>query len=324
MSHALIADLGGTNARFALVPINQYQPQEVSVYSCKEYESFFDAVSAYVDQCSVDFDSINAIVLAIAGPVNQDVIRFSNNPWHFTRQQIQEHFGADKKIALLNDFDAIAHSLEVIPSEELVQIGEPSAVDPKAAAWVLGAGTGLGVACVVPQENSVNIVLPSEGGHVDLATCNDQEDYILHFLRDRHHRVSAERVISGMGLENIYEALALREGTSKRLSAPEIGAALERGDDPIADATLAQFFTFLGRFTGDLILSVETRGGVYIAGGIVPRYLEHIKRSAFRDAMQDKGRMKAFVSPTPTFVVMSEYPGLVGCANYASYLVDQA
>lgn len=324
MSHALIADLGGTNARFALVPINQYQPQEVSVYSCKEYESFFDAVSAYVEQCSVNFDSIDAIVLAIAGPVNQEVIRFSNNPWHFTRQQIQDHFGHDKKIALLNDFDAIGHSLEVIPKEELVQLGEPSAIDPNAASWVLGAGTGLGVACVVPQENGANIVLPGEGGHVDLATCNDQEDYILRFLRERHHRVSAERVLSGMGLENIYEALAHRQGIERRLSAPEIGEAIEAGTDPIADATLDQFFTFLGRVTGDLVLSVETRGGVYIAGGIVPRYLEQIKRSAFRDAMQDKGRMKAFVSPIPTFVVMSEYPGLMGCANYASYLVNQA
>ncbi|MBM6551486.1 glucokinase [Marinomonas ostreistagni] len=323
MSHALIADLGGTNARFALVPINHYQPQEISVYSCKEYESFFDAVSAYVDQCSVDFDSINAIVLAIAGPVNQEVIRFSNNPWHFTRQQIQEHFGADKKIALLNDFDAIGHSLEVVPKEELVQIGEPSAVDPKGAAWVLGAGTGLGVACVVPQDHGANIVLPGEGGHIDLSTCNEQEDYILRFLRERHHRVSAERVLSGMGLENIYEALAHRQGVEKRLSAPEIGAAIERGDDPLAQATLEQFFTFLGRVTGDLVLNVESRGGVYIAGGIVPRYVEYIKQSSFRDAMQDKGRMRDFVSPIPTFVVMSEHPGLMGCANYAAYLVNQ-
>ncbi|RDL44414.1 glucokinase [Marinomonas piezotolerans] len=324
MSHALIADLGGTNARFALVPINQYQPKEVRVFSCKEYETFFEAASAYVEQCSVDFNSIDAIVLAIAGPVNQEVIRFSNNPWHFTRQQIQEHFGLDKKIALLNDFDAIGHSLEVIPKEELEVIGEHSDVDPSAAAWVLGAGTGLGVACVVPQENGANIVLPGEGGHVDLATCNEQEDHILRFLRARHKRVSAERVLSGMGIENIYEALANKNGLEKRLSAPEIGLAAERGDDRLALATLEQFFTFLGRVTGDLVLSVESRGGVYIAGGIVPRYLNYIKRSAFRDAMQDKGRMKAFVTPIPTFVVMSEYPGLMGCANYASYLVNQA
>ncbi|MFD1382007.1 glucokinase [Rhodanobacter aciditrophus] len=324
MSHALIADLGGTNARFALVPINQYQPQEVRVFSCKEYESFFDAVSTYVEQCSVDFDSIDAIVLAIAGPVNQEVIRFSNNPWHFTRQQVQEHFGLDKKIAFLNDFDAIGHSLEVIPESELEVIGDQTEVDPKAACWVLGAGTGLGVACVVPQDNGANIVLPGEGGHVDLSTCSDQEDYILRFLRERHKRVSAERVLSGMGLENIYEALAHREGIEKRLTAPEIGEAIERGDDPIALATLEQFFVFLGRVTGDLVLSVESRGGVYIAGGIVPRYLKHIKRSAFRDAMQDKGRMKAFVAPIPTFVVMSEYPGLMGCACYAAYLVNQA
>ena len=153
---------------------------------------------------------------------------------------------------------------------------------------------------------------------------NDIEDDILKFLRTRHKRVSAERVLSGMGLENIYEALALQNGIEKRLTAPEIGEALSLGNDPIAKATLEQFFVFLGRVIGDLVLSVESRGGVYIAGGIVPRYLKEILNSGFRDAMQDKGRMKDFVSPIPTFVVMSEYPGLMGCACYASHLVSKA
>ena len=324
MSHALIADLGGTNARFALVPIHQYDPLEVKVLACKNYASFFDAAADYIAHCSVDMKDIDAVVLAIAGPVNQPVIRFTNNPWQFSREEVQNYFGADKKVALLNDFDAIGHCLEVLPEADKVQLGEPSQVDPQGASWVIGAGTGLGVACVVPQENGPNIVLPGEGGHVDLSTCNEVEDDILVFLRKRHNRVSAERVLSGMGLENIYEALAAREGIEKRLSAPEIGEALKAGNDPIAKATLEQFFVFLGRVIGNLVLSVEARGGVYIAGGIVPRYLKEILCSGFREAMQDKGRMKEFVSPIPTFVVMSEYPGLMGCACYASYLVSKA
>jgi glucokinase len=324
MSHALIADLGGTNARFALVPIGQYEPQEVRVLPCDNYESFFDAAADYIEHCSVDMDKIEAIVLAIAGPVNQPIIRFSNNPWHFTRAEVQSYFGADKAVALLNDFDAVGHCLEILTPQDMVVIGESSVIDPKGACWVVGAGTGLGISCVVPQDNGPNMVLPGEGGHVDLSACNQVEDDILKFLRTRHKRVSAERVLSGMGLENIYEALALREGIERRLTAPEIGEALKSGKDPIAEAALEQFFVFLGRVIGDLVLSIESRGGVYIAGGIVPRYLNEILKSGFRDAMQDKGRMRALVSPIPTFVVISEYPGLMGCACYASYLVSKA
>lgn len=324
MSHALIADLGGTNARFALVPIHQYVPLEVRVLPCENYDNFFDAAADYIENCSISMDKIDAIVLAIAGPVNQPVIQFSNNPWKFTRDEVQSYFGDNKAVALLNDFDAVGHCLEILTPEDMVVIGESSTVDPKGACWVVGAGTGLGISCVVPQDNGPNIVLPGEGGHVDLSACNDVEDDILKFLRTRHKRVSAERVLSGMGLENIYEALALREGIKKRLTAPEIGDALKLGNDPVATAALEQFFVFLGRVIGDLVLSVESRGGVYIAGGIVPRYLNSILKSGFRDAMQDKGRMKDFVSPIPTFVVMSEYPGLMGCACYASHLVSKA
>ncbi|TYL47104.1 glucokinase [Marinomonas sp. IMCC 4694] len=324
MSHALIADLGGTNARFALVPIHHYDPLEVRVLPCANYDTFFDAAADYIDSCSVAMEDIEAIVLAIAGPVNQPIIRFSNNPWQFTRSEVQSYFGGDKSVAFLNDFDAVGHCLEILKPDDLVVVGESSAVDTTGVCWVIGAGTGLGISCVVPQADGPNIVLPGEGGHVDLSACNEVEDNILKFLRTRHHRVSAERVLSGMGLENIYEALSLQSGIEKRLTAPAIGEALKAGDDPIAIAALEQFFVFLGRVIGDLVLSVESRGGVYIAGGIVPRYLNEIVKSGFRDAMNDKGRMKAFVSPIPTFVVMSEYPGLMGCACYASHLVSKA
>ena len=324
MSHALIADLGGTNARFALVPIHQYELLEIRVLPCKNYDNFFSAVADYIDHCSIDMENIEAVVLAIAGPVNQPTIRFSNNPWHFTRAAVETYFGGNKAVALLNDFDAVGHCLKVLSPKDIITIGHNSVVDAKAPCWVVGAGTGLGVSCVVPQDNGPNIILPGEGGHVDLSSCNEVEDYILTFLRSRHGRVSAERVLSGMGLENIYEALAMRDGIETRLTAPQIGEALAQGNDPIAIVTLEQFFVFLGRVIGDLVLSVESRGGVYIAGGIVPRYVNEILNSDFRNAMQDKGRMKELISSIPTFVVTSEYPGLVGCAFYASHLVSKA
>ena len=318
MSYALIADLGGTNARFALSPIGDTLVQEIQVLPCKEFDTLFLALDKYLSQVSVSIESLSAIVLAIAGPVNQPVIRFSNNNWQFTRDDLVAYFGPEKKLALLNDFDAIGHSLDVLKQDDLVAVGE-GVVDTQQPAWVVGAGTGLGVACVIPQAD-INYVLPGEGGHVDLTSCNEQEDYILSYLRERHHRVSAERVLSGMGMENIYAALAHKAGKEERLSAPQIGEAFN-AKEPLAVACMEQFFVYLGRVIGDLILSVESRGGVYIAGGIIPRYINAFIESGFRQALEEKGRMRHLVSAIPTFVVTAEHPGLIGCAKYASYLV---
>lgn len=322
MSYVLIADLGGTNARFALAAVHQSELFEVKVFPCKEYLDLFSAVTAYLNHTSVDLAQISAVVFAIAAPVNQPVIRFTNNNWQFTHEDVETFFGKDKKIALINDYDALGYSLDALPVQELAEVGESSIVDPSAPRWVIGPGTGLGVSCVVPQQGGVNTILPGEGGHVDLSPCNEIEDDIVKFLRKKYQRVSAEHVLSGRGLENLYEALALREGLEKRLTAPQIGEAVSLDNDSIAVAALEQFFIFLGRVVGDLVLSVEPRGGVYITGGIVPRYIEEIRNSNFRNAMQDKGPMRDLVSPIPTFVVMSEYPGLIGCACYASYLVS--
>ncbi|MFT2110729.1 glucokinase [Marinomonas sp. 2405UD68-3] len=321
MSHALIADLGGTNARFAVVSLNEYQPQKVEVFACNEFDSFFSAASQYLDVCSLSIKDLDAVVLAIAGPVNQEIIKFSNNPWSFTKKDIESFFGETVQVALLNDFDAIGYSLDVLSTNEYIQIGEGQPVDAMSPAWVVGPGTGLGVACVVPQTN-INLILPGEAGHVDVASCTPQEDYILAFLRERHGRVSAERVLSGMGLENIYEALAKRSGIDQRLSAKEVGDAF-LNQDPLACAAFEQFFMYLGRVVGDLILNVESRGGVFIAGGIVPRYLAQFQASNFRQVMQEKGRMSDFVGNIPVFVITAEYPGLMGCANYASYLAAE-
>lgn len=322
MSHALLADLGGTNARFSLVPLNTYQPQEIEVFACKEFESFFEAAAKYLAICSLPTSDISVVVLAIAGPVNQKVIQFSNNPWTFTKEDVESFFGAGIRVALLNDYDAMGHAMEVLTPKDYIQIGTGDDIDESAPAWVIGPGTGLGVACVVPQK-AANIVLPGEGGHVDVPSCTPQEDFIMTFLRHRHGRVSAERVLSGMGLENIYEALAKQNGLDIRLTAEAIGEASKK-DDPLALAALEQFFVYLGRVVGDLVLSVESRGGVFIVGGIIPRYVERFGLSGFRQAMRDKGRMADFVGKIPTFVVTAEHPGLIGCANYASYLAAES
>jgi len=322
MSYALIADLGGTNARFALTPIGQYETQKIRVLPCKEHSNLFTAIDKYIELSSIDVSMITAVVLAIAGPINRELIKFSNNHWAFTRGDIENYFGVEKKVALLNDFDAIGHSLDVLQKNELIEIGKPKLPDKNAPSWVIGSGTGLGVACVIPQTVGASLLLPGEGGHVDLPSATEQEDYILNYLRERHHRVSAERVLSGMGIENIYAALAHRQSSNTRLSASEIGDAFKKGDK-LATACMQQFFVYLGRVIGNLILNVESRGGVFIAGGIVPRYQQELIESGFRQALEDKGRMRSLVSAIPIYIITAEHPGLMGCANYASYLVKK-
>ncbi|TBR43578.1 glucokinase [Marinomonas agarivorans] len=325
MPYALIADLGGTNARFALSPIGQCKIQHVQVLPCADYDNLFAALDEYMLRLELTMQDIAVAVLAIAGPVNQPIIRFSNNPWQFSSEQVKDYFGPDKQVALLNDFDANGHSLEVLDSNKLIEVGnhKNTLLDKSAPAWVIGPGTGLGVACVVPQNSGPSLLLPGEGGHVDLPSATEQEDYILTYLRERHHRVSAERVLSGMGLENIYAALTHQQGQEARLSAVEIGAAFQAGDE-LAKAAMAQFFIYLGRVIGNLILNVESRGGVYIVGGIIPRYWQQFINSDFRSALEDKGRMSSLVSAIPIYIVTEEYPGLLGCANYASYLAKNA
>lgn len=323
MSYALIADLGGTNARFAITLIGQHDLQQLRVLPCSNYDSLFNAIDEYIAISHLEIDKILAVVLAVAAPVNQPVIRFSNNHWEFTYSDLLDYFGVDKNVALLNDFDAIGYSLDVLKESEKVAVKANKIPDNHAPSWVIGPGTGLGVACVIPQGEKINLLLPGEGGHVDLPSTTEQEDYILHYLRERHHRVSAERVLSGMGIENIYAALAHKQGEVRYLTAPEIGEAFVKGDT-LALACMEQFFVYLGRVIGNLILNVESRGGVFIAGGIVPRYAQALLQSGFSDALEDKGRMSELVSAIPIYIVTAEYPGLLGCANYATYLVKQA
>lgn len=305
---ALIADVGGTNARLALCNLEDGSISTPIIYSALEYDSLETVIKKFKVDANCDFKEA---CIAIACPVNQDLIKMTNNPWEFSKSQLKENLGLET-LLVINDFTAMSMSVTCLKPEQMVKLGggEPVANAPIA---VYGAGTGLGVAHLI-KHNNVWIPLPGEGGHVDLAPANMSEDMILITLRARIGHVSAERVLSGPGLVNLYEAIAMRnERLRPGLTPADVTTqALQANPDPDCLEALNTFCRLMGRFGGNLALTMSTFGGVYIAGGVVPRFLDFFKRSKFREAFEDKGRFKGFLENIPCYVITEPLAGLLG------------
>ena len=300
----LLADIGGTNARFAVLEGKELGP--VAHIEAAAHAAFAGALRAYLDTAA---GSIDAAVLAVAGVVSGERCALTNNPWVIDAAELQAAFGFSL-VRLINDFEAIAWALPHFPARDLFRIGggEKAADAPLA---VLGPGTGLGVAAYLPHGGGS--VLNSEGGHVTLAAATPREDAVIAHLRQRFGHVSAERALSGPGLENLYRAIAALDGVAvPARSAAAISKAARAGECPVCRAALDMFCALLGDVAGNLALTFGARGGVYIAGGIVPRLNEELMRSAFRTRFEEKGRMRAYVEPIPVNVVMHEDPAFVG------------
>ncbi|HAR79650.1 MAG TPA: glucokinase [Succinivibrionaceae bacterium] len=305
---ALIGDIGGTNARLALCNLADGSISTPIIYSAKENDSLEGCILKFKKDCGIEFDQA---CIAIACAITGDYIKMTNNPWEFSISSLKTTLGL-KTFKVVNDFTAMAMSVTVLDKDSLVKIGggEP---DPTAPIAVYGAGTGLGVAHVLHVDNKW-IPLPGEGGHVDLAPANMSEDMILMSLRARIGHVSAERVLSGPGLVNLYEAIAMRnERVRKHMKPADVtSGALSMPSDPDCVEALNTFCKLMGRFGGNLALTMSTFGGVYIAGGVVPRFIEFFKNSKFREAFEDKGRFKDFLKKIPVYVITDNQAGLRG------------
>ena len=300
----LLADIGGTNVRFAVLDGAQLGP--VAHIEAAAHAAFTEALAAYLATAG---GGIDAAVLAVAGVVKDERCALTNNPWVVDAAELQATFGF-ARVRLVNDFEAIAWALPHFPAHDLVRIGggEGAAGAPLA---VLGPGTGLGVAAYLPDGGGR--VLNSEGGHVTRAGSAPREDAGIAQLRGRFRHVSAERALSGPGLENLYEAIAALDGVAvPARDAAAISKAARAGECPVSRAALDMFCALLGDVAGNLALTFGARGGVYIAGGIVPRLNEELVRSAFRTRFEEKGRMRAYVEPIPVNVVMHKDPAFVG------------
>jgi glucokinase len=309
----LLADIGGTNARFALYEQGQYRDEQV--FACADYPTLVDAIEHYLQQVGAQRGARRPRegAFAIAGPVTGDLIRMTNHVWEFSASQTRQRLSFSRLI-FMNDFTALAMAVRHLPSNELEAVGQgrPQADAPIA---VLGPGTGLGVSGLIPAGDHW-IPLQGEGGHVTLAVMNEREIAVFKQLHQRFSHVSAERVLSGAGLVSLYEALcAIDAAVPDALTPADITRRAHEGSCRTCMETVSMFCALLGTFAGNLALTLGALGGVYLGGGIVPRLGRLFTGSPFRDRFEDKGRYADYLARIPTYIIRAPLPALVGLAH---------
>lgn len=313
MPPALIGDIGATNARFAL--LENGKPQAVKVLHVDDFPTLRAAIDSYLADAAPSAAPRRA-ALAVAGPVTGDRFSLTNNHWSFSIEELKGGLGLDR-LELVNDFAALALAAPRFGPQDRRQVGDGNAVSDAPIA-VIGPGTGLGVASVVPARCDGKtrwVPLPGEGGHATLPTVGEREMAIVEFLYGSgYDHVSAERLVCGEGLVNLCRAIAALDGKrSEDLTPPDVTDRAAHGD-AVAHEAVAIFCAMLGTVAGNLALTVGARGGVYVAGGIVPKLGQIFDRSDFRRRFVSKGRMQRYVETIPTFVVTNELPAFIGLA----------
>ncbi|VAW08216.1 Glucokinase [hydrothermal vent metagenome] len=307
----LVADIGGTNARFALAARDKDRiiTRDSQTFRAEDFETIRDAADAYLEAVTA---KPKAACFAVAGPVSDDVIDFTNSPWVLEVAKIKAALGLDR-FMVANDFEALASSLRHLPKSDLVSV-KPGMGAPDAPVLVIGPGTGLGQALVLPG-NGRDRVIPTEGGHVGLAPGTDEEIEVMKFIAREHPRVSVERVLSGRGLVNIHRALCAIAGTPRvSLKANEITKAAMTKEYPIAVRAVEMFCGLLGAVAGDAVLATGARGGVVLGGGILPKIREIFLASQFTRRFLDKGRMRDYVERAPVDLIVNDGAALIGAA----------
>jgi glucokinase len=307
----LVGDIGGTNARFATLAQPGAGLTQILTLPCADFPGPAQAITHYLARTGQARPRWCAF--GIANPVDGDAVRMTNHHWAFSIRALQDSLGL-QRLLVLNDFTALALALPALGPEDVARVGGGEPV-PGRAIGLLGAGTGLGISGLVPCGGDY-APLGGEGGHVTLAASNAHEAALIAWLATRHPHVSAERVLSGPGLVNLYEAHAALAGRpAEALGPADISARGLAGDDPLCAATLDSFCALLGTVAADLALTLGARGGIYIGGGIVPKLGDYFARSPFRARFEHKGRFSDYLARIPTYVIQAPYPGLVGAGR---------
>jgi len=307
----LIGDIGGTNTRLALVEADGALAR-VRTLATEDHASLSEAIDAYLAVEAPPVKPARA-VLAVAAPITGDRVTLTNHPWTFSIDAMRQHFGFDR-LEVINDFTANALAVPHLTDGDRVQVGGGAPVTG-GAVGVLGPGSGLGVSILVPGEAGA-VTLQGEGGHVTMAAADDREAAVLGLMRARFDHVSAERVLSGPGLINLYNALCELSGRpAAPLTAAQITEPRIEDEEPLAREATAMFCAMLGTVAGNLALTIGARGGIYIAGGIVPKLGEGFAQSAFRARFEAKGRFHGYMAAIPTYVITHHEPALLGAAK---------
>ncbi|MFN5903099.1 MAG: glucokinase [Novosphingobium sp.] len=315
MTQLVTVDIGGTHARFALATVRadgSIELGEPATLHTRDHASF---QTAWEDFARMQGGSLpDAVAIAVAGPVGGEVIRFTNNPWIIRPALIPEKLGASR-YTVVNDFGAVGHAVARAGEDHFIHLTGPEVALPVSGTLsIVGPGTGLGVAHVWRDGEGGYRVQPTEGGHIDFAPLDTIEDAILARLRQRYRRVSVERVVSGPGLVDIYEALAAMEGRAIQptddKSLWQLGLS---GDDSLAAAAVDRFCLSLGAVAGDIALA-QGASGVVIAGGLGLRIRDTLLRSGFAERFRAKGRFSELMAALPVKLITHSQPGLYGAA----------
>ena len=314
MRQIAVADVGGTHARFALGQLDGNRVASLGepvTLKTAEHGSFQLAWQEFGRRTGADLP--NELALSFAGPVGGDVLKLTNNPWVIRPALMKERLGVDRFV-IVNDFGAVAYAVATLPDEHFSQICGPDRPLPKEGVIsIVGPGTGLGVAALLRKKDHYEVI-ETEGGHVDFAPLDSLEDKIVTQLRRNFRRISVERVASGQGLRNLYEALAAIEGRDLTFhDDKELWAAALAGTDSLANAALDRLCLSLGAVAGDMALA-QGASSVVIAGGVGLRLAEYLPRSGFRDRFIAKGRFERRMDEMPVKLITHPQPGLFGAA----------
>ncbi len=305
----LVSDIGGTNARFALVGDDGW-PDHEKTLKTRDFPGVVEAASAFLNGRAVD-----GVVLVVAGPVEGDRIALTNCPWAFSLEETKAALGVARLVAI-NDFVAQALAIPRLDASDYVKLGGGEALDDRPIA-VIGPGTGLGVAGLLKVDGLYRPIA-TEGGHVAFAPKDDTEAAILGLLRERYGHVSNERLLSGPGLVNLADALSKIRGTDLSIRSPaDVVTRVDERACPICIEAIERFCDLLGAAAGDLALTYGARGGVYLTGGMISHLGTWFDQDRVMRAFVDKGRFKDYLGAIPLYRVLRTDTGLIGAAAAA-------
>jgi glucokinase len=303
----LVADIGGTNARFAISDADGAL-HEVRVLHAANFPRIDEAIKAYFAELKRPVP--RQACFAVACPASGPEIKLTNSSWRFVKAELQRQFEFERFV-VINDFEALAASVPILSGAQLAEL-RPGTPDPDSVSLVIGPGTGLGVGAYVPAGKGAWAVISGEGGHIGFAPNTDAEIRLWQRMRQKYGRVSAERVLNGAGLVNIYRFVADEAGQQAgEIDAPEVSRRALAGEAVAVDSVL-MFFDMLGSVAGDLALAFGSRAGVYIGGGITPKLLDFARRSKFIERFLDKGRVSAILQDMPIWVILEGRAALHG------------
>ncbi len=313
----LIADIGGTNARFALVDDSEHFFCETQTLEAADFETLTDAIDLYLQ--SHNIAQLSGISLAVAAPIHNEQAVFLNSHWRVNCQELRTRYKVENA-HLLNDWEAIAYSLSGINHTQLRSIGDQHQPKFKSdyCLGAIGPGSGLGISGLICRNGNL-VPITTEGGHAGFAPENQYQGKLLAYLQQKYDgRVSRERLLSGPGIVNIHEALCNIHGQNNPgLTAANIANLGLEQEDAICEEALSLFFEILGQVAGDIALELGCYDGVFIGGGICQRYPEELANSHFRRGFENKGRHSDVMKGIPTWLITHQNPGLLGASVFA-------